>query len=146
MMINALSRDDMTAAFKRSGRRMTPQRRAIIGHLAGRTDHPSARQIYAHLSPRLSSLSLATVYNTLATLVGQGLIREVDFEAADNRYDTNLAPHLNLVCIHCGTITDVHHELPLPRETIRVELGFEVVDSRFEYRGFCAACRAHGSG
>jgi Fur family peroxide stress response transcriptional regulator len=144
-MIRALSREDMIEAFKRSGRRITPQRHAIIDHLVGRTDHPSARQIYAHLSPRLASLSLATVYNTLAALVEQGLIREIDFEAADNRYDTNLAPHLNLVCVRCGTITDVDHELPMPPETIRSDLGFEVVESRLEYRGFCAACRAPAS-
>jgi Fur family peroxide stress response transcriptional regulator len=140
-VINALSQEDMIATFKGSGRRMTPQRRAIIDYLAGRTDHPSARQIFQHLSPTLSSLSLATVYNTLAALVDLELIREVEFEAADNRYDTNVAPHLNLVCTRCGTITDVAHELPIPPETIRSELGFEVSDFRLEYRGSCAACR-----
>ena len=144
-MIRALSREDMIEAFKRSGRRITPQRQAVIEYLAGRTDHPSVRQIYRHLSPRVSSLSLATVYNTLAALVDRGLVREIDFEAADNRYDTNLAPHVNLVCIRCGTITDVDHELPMPRETIRSEHGFEVVESRLEYRGYCAACRAPAS-
>lgn len=144
-MKTALSRDDMNAAFRKSGRRMTPQRRAIVEHLACRIDHPSARQIYNHLSSRLSSLSLATVYNTLAVLVRLGLIREIEFEAADNRYDTNLAPHLNLVCVRCRSIQDVKLELPVAPETIRGEFGFEVHDVRFEFRGVCAACGTHGS-
>jgi len=145
-MKTTLSRDDMNAAFRKSGRRMTPQRRAIVEHLACRVDHPSARQIYNHLSPRLSSLSLATVYNTLAALVDMGLVREIEFESADNRYDTNLAPHLNLVCVRCRSILDVEQELPAAPETIRSELGFEMSDFRLEYRGLCAACRAPGSG
>jgi Fur family peroxide stress response transcriptional regulator len=135
----------MIEAFRTAGRRMTPQRRAILSYLAGRTDHPSARKIYRALSRRVPSLSLATVYNTLAALVDLGLVREIDFEATDNRYDTNLAPHLNLVCVRCSSILDFAHELPVPPETIRAVLGFEVHGVRLEYRGLCAACRAFAS-
>lgn len=132
----------MMAAFEASGRRITPQRRAILGYVAGRSDHPSARQIHRGLSSRLPRPSLATVYNTLTAMVGLGLVREVDFEATDNRYDTNLGPHINLVCVRCGSICDVDHDLPIPPEAIRSELGFEAVDFRIEYRGFCSRCRA----
>ena len=134
----------MMADFEASGRRITPQRRAILGYVAGRSDHPSARQIHRGLSSRLPRPSLATVYNTLTALVELGLVREVDFEATDNRYDTNLEPHINLVCVRCGSICDVDHDLPIPPETIRSELGFEAVDFRIEYRGFCSRCRASG--
>jgi Fur family transcriptional regulator, peroxide stress response regulator len=130
------------AAFEASGRRITPQQRAILGYVAGRSDHPSARQIHRGLSSRLPRPSLATVYNTLTAMVELGLVREVDFEATDNRYDTNLEPHINLVCGRCGSICDVDHDLPIPPEAIRSELGFEAVDFRIEYRGLCSRCRA----
>jgi Fur family peroxide stress response transcriptional regulator len=146
MATTARSPNQMIEAFRTTGRRMTPQRRAILSYLAGRTDHPSARKIYRTLSPREPSLSLATVYNTLAVLVDLGLVREIEFEAVDNRYDTNLAPHLNLVCVRCGSILDFEHGLPVSPDTIQAELGFEVVDVRLEYRGFCAACTAAASG
>ena len=135
------STDDLIAALRESGRRITAQRRAILEYLTRRTDHPSPRQIYRDLSPRVPSLSLATVYNTLKALVEMGLIREIDFEAADNRYDPNLAPHINLVCVRCGSITDFDHELPIAPEELRSKLGFETVDFRIEYRGLCAGCR-----
>ena len=86
-------------------------------------------------------MSLATVYNTLATLVEAGVLAQIDFEATDNRYDTNVAPHLNLVCTACGSIRDVEHELPVDLEEVRREEGFEVSQVRIEYRGLCAACR-----
>ena len=85
------------------------------------------------------------VYNTLATLVNLGLIREMEFEATDNRYDTNLAPHMNLVCVLCGTIIDVDQRWPVSADTIRRSHGFEVVDLRVEGRGICAKCRADGN-
>ena len=136
------SSDDLIAALRESGRRMTAQRRAIIEYLARRTDHPSPRQIYRDLTPRVPSLSLATVYNTLKALVEMGLIREIDFDGADNRYDPNLAPHINLVCARCGSIVDFDHEPPISTEELRSKLGFETVDYRIEYRGLCAGCRA----
>ena len=139
------SQGEMMAAFEASGRRITPQRRAILGYVAGRSDHPSARQIHRGLSSLLPRPSLATVYNTLAALVELGLIREVDFEATDNRYDTNLAPHINLVCVRCGSIGDIDHDLPVPPAAIRSELGFEAVYFRIEYRGHCATCRVSRS-
>ena len=98
------TRDDIVAALRAAGRRITPQRMAIVEYLAGRSDHPSARQIHHDLEDRMPSVSVATVYNTLASLVELGLLREVEFESADNRYDTNLAPHINLVCTACGAI------------------------------------------
>lgn len=141
-MTRGRSQREMIAAFEASGRRITPQRRAILCYVAGRGDHPSARQIHRGLPSRLRRPSLATVYNTLTALVELGLIREVDFEATDNRYDTNLAPHINLVCVRCGSICDLDHDLPIPPEVIRSKLGFEAVDFRIEYRGFCSKCRA----
>jgi Fur family peroxide stress response transcriptional regulator len=96
----------MVAALKKAGYRITRQRRAIIEFIAGRKDHPSARQIFDEIKSD-SGISFATIYNTLKTLVGMELIKEIDFEHGENRYDTNLVPHLNLVCIKCANIQDL---------------------------------------
>jgi Fur family peroxide stress response transcriptional regulator len=134
------SRKDLVAALRGAGRRVTPQRQVILEYLGGRTDHPSAGQIHRNLTGRVPSLSLATVYNTLATLTELGLVREIEFDGADNRYDTNLAPHVNLVCVRCGDIMDYQRELPVRPDEIRSATGFEVVTCRVEYRGLCATC------
>jgi len=119
---------------------MTWQRHAIIGYLAGRGDHPSARQIFTTLQATESPMSLATVYNTLATLVKLGFLREMEFEAEDNRYDTNVSSHINLVCTTCGDITDLDRKPPISAEEIRTALGFETTSIRMEYQGACASC------
>jgi Fur family peroxide stress response transcriptional regulator len=131
----------MKAALRQAGCRITRQRNAIIGYLAGRTDHPSARQIFRDLEASEPGLSLATVYNTLGTLVEVGLVREMDFEAVDNRYDTNLTPHANLICSECRSIEDFDVGLPVAPELLRDAVGFEAIGFRIEYHGTCARCR-----
>lgn len=136
----APSSEDLVTAMIGAGCRMTPQRRAILDYLAGRADHPSAGQIHRGLSATVPSLSVATVYNTLATLVDLGLLREIEFAGVDNRYDTNLGPHINLVCLRCGSIEDFEHEARVPSLRIQAELGFETKETRVEARGICARC------
>jgi Fe2+ or Zn2+ uptake regulation protein len=131
----------MVTALRESGCRITSQRTAIIDYLSGRTDHPSARQIFDALAESEPGLSLATVYNTLGTLVELGLLRALEFEAADNRYDTHLGPHVNLVCTECGRIEDFDHELPVSPGAVMERTGFDATDFRVEYRGICARCR-----
>ena len=129
----------MLSALKKAGFRLTRQRRAIIEFIAGREDHPSARQIFEVLQT-MTSISFATIYNTLETLVEIDLIKEIDFEHDENRYDTNLTPHLNLVCIKCGSIQDVKFKLPVTPEQIKADTKFTTTNYRLEYMGICAHC------
>ena len=135
------SKKDILEELKNAGHRITKHRRAIIDVLAEREDHPSVRQIFSKIKLKDSGISLATVYNTLNLLVEMNLLKEIDFEETDNRYDTNLSPHLNLVCTICGSITDFEHELPVPAELIRVQKGFIAKEYRLEYRGICHRCQ-----
>ena len=132
--------EEIVAAIHASGRRMTRQRQAIIEYLAGRNDHPSARQVFSAVKAGESRMSLATVYNTLSTLVELGLIKEMEFEVEDNRYDTNVSPHINLVCSICGSIADLDRRPSVSVDEIRAVLGFETTGIRMEYHGICASC------
>jgi Fe2+ or Zn2+ uptake regulation protein len=85
---------------------------------------------------------LATVYNTLETLARMGLIKVMDFQARDNRHETNLLPHINLICSVCGRIHDFDTGVSLHQDSIEKEFGFEVRDYRMEYYGVCAECKA----
>ena len=136
------SSEEIVTAVHASGRRLTRQRRAIIEYLAGRDDHPSARQVFTAVKAGESRMSLATVYNTLSTLVDLGFIKEMEFEAGDNRYDTNVSPHINLVCTVCGIITDFNRKPPVSAVEIRKTLGFETTGIRMEYNGVCSSCRS----
>ena len=133
---------NMHRALKAAGCRISSQRRAIIDHLALAKSHPSARQIFQEVRKKHPDLSLATVYNTLGVLTRLGQIRVMQFDAADNRYEPNMSPHINLICTSCGSIEDLVQNVAVRVEKIKEEAGFEVFDSRLEYYGLCARCLA----
>ena len=134
------SKETIIQELKKAGFRMTRHRRAIINIIAGRQDHPSVRQVYDKMRINDPRISLATVYNTLNMLVEMKLLKEIEFEETDNRYDTNLAPHINLVCTICGSILDFEYDLPVATDVIREKEGFITKESRMEYRGICINC------
>ena len=137
---------NMERALRAAGSRISSQRRAIIDYLASATSHPSARQIFHEVRKNHPNLSLATVYNTLGVLIRMSLIKVMQFDVTDNRYEPNVAPHINLICTSCGRIEDLGQGVPVQPEEIREKVGFEVLDSRLEYYGLCAKCKAVAKG
>ena len=132
----------MEEALRAAGYRITRQRKAILNYLAATDAHPSAKEVFQETKNDYPGLSLATVYNTLETLARMGLIKVLDFQAIDNRHETNLAPHVNLICTVCGEIQDFEQGSTIPMNKVKKELGFEVKGFRLEYYGICSECRA----
>lgn len=121
--------------------KVTPQRLAIFREVVAADDHPAAEQIHARLRPRLPSLSLNTVYRTLAILNDCGVVETIEAPDGQTHYDGRLKPHHHLVCKECGGIVDFPwpeaDRLRPPAET--AEWG-EVERVRVELRGICAEC------
>lgn len=134
-------KESMERALRAAGCRITRQRGAILDYLSGMDAHPSARQVHREVRRIAPDVSLATVYNTLGELVRMRLIKRIDLESSDNRYDRDTEPHVNLVCTVCGSIRDLERGLPVAVEAVRAKAGFEVRDVRMEYYGECAECR-----
>jgi len=139
--MNIISKQDMIEALRDAGFRITRQRLAIVAQMAGRLDHPSVKQMYNEINTSKPEISLATVYNTLNALVDLRLLKEIEFEESDNRFDTNLTPHINLICTVCGRIDDYMVKLPVRSSKLAREKGFETSDYCLEYRGTCNSCR-----
>jgi len=124
-----------------AGLRVTPQRLEVFRELLTARDHPSAEQLHERLTERMPSLSLDTVYRTLATLERCGAISQVRAYDGRAHFDGNPEPHHHLICRECGRIVDFRwpsaDRLRLPPEAA----GWGRIDRRqVELRGVCAAC------
>ena len=97
-------------ALAKSSLRPTKQREHIFSLLIAKRDHPTAEEIFKRSKKNMPSISLATVYNCLDSLVDSGLIRQVNFEREPSRYCPNLKPHAHFLCTQSGEIFDI--ELP----------------------------------
>jgi Fe2+/Zn2+ uptake regulation proteins len=90
-----------------SGLRATPQREVVFSVLLKKRDHPTADEVYARVRHEMPTISLATVYNCLETLVGCNLVRAVNFERGPTRYCPNLQPHAHFHDEDTGETYDV---------------------------------------
>ena len=132
----------MAQALHRAGFRLTQQRLAICRHLADNHSHPAPGEVYKQVHKQFPTLSLATVYNTLTVLRELGLIIEIPGGAEGVRYETNLEPHVNLICQRCGAITDLPLDSVLAiRDDISEKADFELRSLRIDAFGLCKNCR-----
>jgi Fur family peroxide stress response transcriptional regulator len=139
-----ITQAELISSLKKAGLRLTPQRIAICKLLAESHQHPTAADLYAALKPDYPSLSLATVYNTLDTLVAQGKVNVLG-DAGDGKvhFDADTTPHINLACIHCHQIIDVASDLVTRiDQEIGTTSGYTLLGSRVIYYGLCPSCQA----
>lgn len=128
--------------LKESGLKLTSQRLAIIEVLMENTFlHPGASLIHQKAKKKVKGLSLSTVYYTLIELSKHGIIKMLEFDKMENRYETNMTEHINLVCKGCKKILDYKPPFIIDANEIAKQCRFRVTDSRFEYYGYCQECR-----
>jgi len=137
---------EVVALLKPLGIRLTPQRLAIAEVVVNSADHPTVRDIFDRVQAFFPYVTIATVYSTLATLEQAGVVRELPFQR-QSRYDANLAPHANLVCVGCGNVVDadVGQETVAELEhIISSDSDFEVSSQRVDFYGWCSGCSPEG--
>jgi Fe2+ or Zn2+ uptake regulation protein len=128
--------------MRERGLKITPQRIAIIDVLADEILlHPSANLIHREARKKGRRLSLSTVYATLNELCRLNLIRMLEFDKGENRYEGNINPHVNLICKSCNRILDYNFAVSIDPKEILKKSRFWVTDTRLEYYGFCQECR-----
>jgi Fur family peroxide stress response transcriptional regulator len=129
-------------ALRKRGFKATPQRIAICRSALNNRNHPTAQKIYDEVRKFHPTVSLATVYKTLQMLTKLGLMQELDFPKGQARFDSYVEPHINLVCLRCGSIRDIDD--PAARDMIAritATAEFTLRGQRLEIYGICKTCR-----
>ncbi len=128
--------DALNQRLADSGLRSTPQREVVYRVLIGKRDHPTADEVFARVKSELPTISLATVYNCLETLVQCDMVRAVNVERGPTRYCPNLRPHAHFHDEKTGRT----HDIDLPPgllEKIRAILppGYDSDSVEIIFRG-----------
>ena len=133
---------ELSVKLKDLGIRLTPQRLAIAEVVVNSGDHPSVKDIFERVKGFFPYVTLATVYSTLDVLERAAIVRQLPFQR-QSRYDANLSPHANLVCIKCGSVVDAEVGQNLVadlQDLLERESEFEVAANRVDFYGWCPAC------
>jgi Fur family peroxide stress response transcriptional regulator len=137
-----MTKESIIKHLKEKGLKITPQRMAIIEVLIEQKDlHPGARLVYKEAKKKKKSLSLSATYATLNELSRHGIIKTLQFDKMENRYDGNLEEHINLICERCKKILDYTVPIAIDQEGVAEKTGFSITDTRLEYYGYCRECR-----
>ena len=141
MQLKAKYKELLDGALESSGQRSTKQREHIFALLLEKRDHPTADEIFARARLGMPSISLATVYNCLETLVETKLIRQVNFEREPTRYCPNLTQHAHFYCRESGEIVDIELPKQVLSELMNVlPKGFSAQHIEIAYDGKCNDC------
>ena len=135
-------KESIITQLKERGLKVTPQRLAIIEVLLEKRDsHPGARLVFEEAKKKRKSLSLSATYATLSELSRLGIIKTLQFDKMENRYEGNLEEHINLICERCKKILDYKAPITVDHRKVAKKTGFSVTDTRLEYYGYCRECR-----
>ncbi len=128
-------------ALRSKGYKATPQRIAICRIALNSRAHPSAQQVYEGVKKIHPTVSLATVYKTLEVLRDLDLLQEINFPKGQARFDSYMKPHINLVCLKCGSITDLNDTTieEIMRKVI-ASTKFKPTGQRIDVYGICQKC------
>lgn len=134
--------DNITAIFKEKKLKLTPQRIAVYMYLRSTKEHPSAETIYKALHVNYPTMSLATVYKALKTLVEVNLVQELNVGEGNFRYDGHVIPHPHIQCMSCGRVDDIEgisfDEL---NEKAADLTDYQVISNKVYFYGICNSCK-----
>ena len=99
--------ETLNRKLAQAGLRSTRQREVVYNAILSKRDHPTADEIFARVKQNMPTISLATVYNCLDTLVHCDLVKQVHLERESTRYCPNLSEHAHFHDNDTGEIFDI---------------------------------------
>ncbi len=136
--MNPIRRTDLqhiNSILKEAGLKSTPQRAFIYSYLEKTFAHPTAETIYRDVKKEYPSISLNTIYQTLEIFEKKKIIFAIIDENGVRHYDAHLKPHLHLICLKCGKITDTPYD---DRRIMgKVKTNFKAIKSVVSIYGYC---------
>lgn len=125
-----------------NGFKATPQRIEILKILTESHTHPTVDEVYQKVKNKFPTISRATVYKTVQVLKEAQKVQELTFYDEKTRLDANMEPHINLVCLNCKKISDLHD--PKIKEFVKYhskKSTFKNESQRIDFYGICKQCQ-----
>ncbi len=134
--------NDLIETLHEKGFKATAQRIEILKILTESKNHPTAEEVDHKIREKFPTISPATVYKTIQALKEAGKIQELAFYDKKTRFDANMQPHINLLCLNCEKIEDIID--PKVKEFVQEyaeKLDFKIKGQRIDYYGICKNCQ-----
>jgi len=126
--------------LKRNNLKITPQRSLLLD-IIFKHGHIDIETLVTKITSILPSVSVATVYKNLNTLVENGIVKEVSLPGKKKMYELNINKHIHMVCSECGNIKDVEIDESTLKEKFTDFINEEVKDFNITFYYTCKNCQ-----
>jgi Fur family ferric uptake transcriptional regulator len=134
---------DSAGLLRERGIQVTAQRLAVLRAVAGQP-HITAEAVAEVVRTEIGAISLQSVYDALALLVAEGLIRRIQPAGSPARFEDRVGDnHHHLICRTCGRVVDVDCATgSAPCLAAADDRGYEIDEAEVAYWGRCPECVA----
>jgi Fur family ferric uptake transcriptional regulator len=134
---------DPAELLRQRGIQVTAQRLAVL-RVVSRHPHITADAVAESVRNEIGAISLQSVYDALAVLVAEGLIRRIQPAGSPARFENRVGDnHHHLICRTCGRTVDVDCAVgSAPCLTAADARGYEIDEAEVVYWGRCPDCQA----
>jgi Fe2+ or Zn2+ uptake regulation protein len=134
---------DPADLLRQRGIQVTAQRLAVLRAVSSQP-HITADAVTAAVRKEIGAISLQSVYDCLAVLVAESLIRRIQPAGSPARFETRVGDnHHHLICRSCGRTVDVDCAVGFaPCLTAEDGKGYEIDEAEVVYWGHCPECQA----
>ncbi len=134
--------ENIIERLKRGGARITRARRLMVD-VFGKHHLPLTElEIRHELARRGSTVNKTTVYREIKCLMGNGIIREINFGDGRKRYELDSGHHHHLVCTSCRKVDEIHIDDDVSHIERRINRRkkFKITGHYLEFFGLCSGC------
>lgn len=118
----------------------TPQRMAIIDLMHHR-GHINIDDLYHAIRQKFASISLATLYKNIHTMMDVSLVREIKIPGQKTKYEIEKEAHAHVMCKCCGELKDIPFN---PSSLLKTSMDishYEANEVSIVISGTCPECQ-----
>lgn len=116
--------------------KITPQRLHILA-LVKSFGHIDIDTLYNEILKDYPYISLATIYKNVATMVENGIIKEIKITQGKTKYELVINTHAHFICTNCSRIEDI----PIDESCIIKNLdNYKIDNINIQIYGTCSNC------
>lgn len=126
--------------LKNHNLKITPQRIGILDMMQN-AGHISIDTLFTKIKKQFSSISQATLYKNINSMLETALITEVKALNNKTHYEITKTPHAHFVCTKCGSHKDINLDMENLCSNIVDKNLYEVNSISVILSGICPECK-----
>lgn len=119
--------------------KVTPQRLAIVEELYYQ-GHMNIDDLYKNLLKKFPSISLATIYKNINSMVEKIFLNEVKIPNQKSVYELKKDEHSHVICKSCNSIMDVSVDTAALVTQASELTNYKLEQSSVVFSGLCSSC------